>query len=97
MEEDNEPIYIFALGEVEEGQITENYFAQDSLGTQEIVCEITVQSNIEDMPIKPEEKTPIARAKPKKRFACQQCPRKYSKNMALTKHINSIHLKLKVV
>ena len=97
MVEGNKQVSFFRLGELEEGQITENHFAQDSLGTQEIVFEITVQSNIEDMPIKPEEKKNIARAKPKKRFACHQCPRKYSKNMALTKHINSIHLKLKVV
>ena len=55
---------------------------------------ITVESEIKNLPDKPDEK--CAPKMRKKRFSCQQCPKKYTRNLALTKHINSMHLKLKV-
>ena len=57
---------------------------------------ITVQCGVEEKPDKSEGKKDVTRTKPKKRFACTQCSARYTKNLALTKHINSVHLRLKV-
>ena len=92
MEEDNEKITFFTVGEATENDCAKNIYVQ------EIISEtvITVQCGVEEKPDKSEGKKDVTRTKPKKRFACTQCSARYTKNLALTKHINSVHLRLKV-
>ena len=72
--------------------IAETEAVQDIYNNGEIVDEttqmVTIQFEIENLPEKPKEKP--------KRFICEHCPRKFTRNLHLTKHFNNVHLKMKV-
>ena len=96
---DKMEVEFFVLGEEVIEPLSENANMQS---VQEIIKEpdqvITiVQLEIEDnISEKSEKKMPGVSAKPTKRFACSQCPARYTRNYALKKHVNSMHLMLKV-
>lgn len=63
--------------------------------TGEIISE-TDQIMILKLPEKQNEKNPSGPKKIKKRFACAQCAKKFSRNLELTKHTNTVHLNIRV-
>ena len=73
-------------------EVVQNY----TVGNGEIVSEDdqTITVRFEK---KKETSSSAPAKKPKtKRFFCDNCPRKFTKTMDLTRHVNNVHLKLKV-